>query len=505
MTIGRVLPIPQNYESDHDVMEGHIILDTISAVLRPFGVEQVTVPLSELSADLEPARQNVCGVRPVEVPLLVLNGTRPDSTFSVQPSAHSLTSHFRMLGPLRSVGALASTQTGFLMERVPDFRFSGPLRPITDLCRAAAAEYARRDTAGFRAWLVAHAGTLPAAPILLRSAESLPASRAEMLMVPLIYLNHMWRQGNPDAEPATGPSTMPSPLHELLESVASAIGTIPRFNQIIMTMLAWELDGRAGGEVLTHRDITNLDRMRPAFWLNQDDQSELDLYRAFFAVEAFGVPLYGWGCYALECAAVSDRTGGLLALRMVHAAIRNVYMLTRNLIPRIDPGEFRRIQVTCGWVEDEVTGVASGYQLPFMLMLDALFHVNFSHPDVIAARANNLRFVPEDWKAFFRMIYDHQPALKTWVRETRDTVLTEAYQSCVDIFTLFRKMHQHLGGKAIKGGTTTGRVFDSSERNYVQFMTEMSALVGDTAEAGDLTAPVFPDSPAAAASRGAEQ
>ncbi|WKU42738.1 hypothetical protein Q3V23_00870 [Streptomyces sp. VNUA116] len=267
-----------------------------------------------------------------------------------------------------------------------------------------------------------------------------------------------------------------------------------------------DLEGVRGGAELSYQDIAAVDCMRPAFWLNEGNRSELELYRAFYVVEAFGVPLYGWGCRALECAAADDRAGGVRALRMVQAVIRNVYMITKRLIPRIDADEFRRVQVTCGWVGDEVTGVAPGYQLPFMLMLDVLFHVNYTHyahPGVIAARANNLRFVPEDWKAFFRMVYGAQLALRTWVHESDDGPLAEAYRSCTGIFTLFRNMHRHLGGQVLKGGTTTGRVFDSAAANYEQFMSEMAALADDTAATSDVSRPAAPDSPPAAAGRGA--
>lgn len=431
------------------------------------------------------------------VPLRALTGPRLPGTFRARPQAE-----FDPAEPLHALAKLACTQTGFLPERAPDFRFPGSLQEIPRLCRDAAAVYQRRDATAFRRWLSARIAALPEADGLPHRMMALPPERAELLMVPLVYLNHLWRQGNPDDPPATGPSALPAPLAGLLDSVAERIGTIPRFNQIIMTVLAWEIDGIDAGRELSYQDITALERMRPAFWLNEGNQSELDLYRAFFAVEAFGAPLYGWGCEALECATRDDRASAAIALRHIHTVLRNVYLVTRTLIPRIDPDEFRRIQVTCGWVGDAVTGVASGYQLPFLLMLDALFHINFSHADVIEARANNLRFVPEDWKAFFRMIYDRQPALRGWVWAAGDPGLAKAYQSCVDTFALFRRMHRHLGGQAIKGGTTTGRVFDSSEKNYEQFVTEMDALVVDTEAAADPAAEVWPDSPAAAASRG---
>ncbi|MFC9293004.1 hypothetical protein ACFTWH_06365 [Streptomyces sp. NPDC057011] len=455
----------------------------------------LVVPMAELSTDLRPVGEPVCGVRPIEVPLVVLGGGRRDTLFARTPPGHDDASRFLALGPLRALGTLASTRTGFLLERAPDFR-----GPVADLCREAAGQYAKGHAAGFRAWLADRAAGLDRD--LVRQAALLPPSGAERLMGPLIYLNHMWRQGDPRADVATGPSRMPEPLGSLLGPAAEAVGTIPRFNQIVMTMLAFELEGVRGGAELSHRDVAAVDRMRPAFWLNEGNRSELELYQAFYAVEAFGAPLYGWGCHALECAAADDRAEGARALRMVQAVLRNVYMITKRLIPRIDADEFRRIQVTCGWVGDEVTGVASGYQLPFMLMLDSLFHVNYSHPGVIAARANNLRFVPEDWKAFFRMIYDAQPALRTWVQESGDRPLAEAYRACTQTFTLFRTMHRHLGGQVLKGGTTTGRVFDSAAANHEQFMSEMAGLVEDTAAAGDVSRPTEPDSPPAAASRG---
>ncbi|MCF3105764.1 hypothetical protein IPZ58_29875 [Streptomyces roseoverticillatus] len=469
------------------------------------------VPVTELSSDLRPVGEPVCGVRPIEVPLVVLSGQRRETLFARTLPGHDArtppghdkrtlpdhdeASRFRAMGPLRALGTLASTRTGFLLEHAPDFR-----GPVADLCRAASAHYAQGNATGFREWFAGRAASLDGD--LVRHVGQLSESGTEQLMVPLIYLNHMWRQGDPNADAAMGPSRMPEPLGSLLGPVAGAVGMIPRFNQILMTMLAFELDGVRGGAELSHQDIAAVDRMRPAFWLNEGNRSELELYQAFYAVEALGVPLYGWGCHALECAAADDRAGGAQALRMVQAVIRNVYMITKRLIPRIDADEFRRIQVTCGWVGDEVTGVASGYQLPFMLMLDALFHVNYTHPGVITARANNLRFVPEDWKAFFRMVYDAQPALRTWVHESGDGPLAEAYRSCTAIFTLFRNMHRHLGGQVLKGGTTTGRVFDSAAANYEQFMSEMAALADDTAATSDVSRPAAPDSPPAAASRG---
>ncbi|MBF6050291.1 hypothetical protein GO001_34875 [Streptomyces sp. NRRL B-1677] len=466
----------------------------ITALADPL-TAPVVVPVAELSPDLRPVSEPVCGVHPIEVPLVVLSGERRETLFARTLPGHDEASRFRAMGPLRALGTLASTRTGFLLEHAPVFR-----GPVADLCRAASARYAQGNAAGFRAWFAGRAAN-PEGD-LARPVGQPSASAAEQLMVPLIYLNHMWRQGDPNTDAATGPSRMPEPLGSLLASAADAVGMIPRFNQIVMTMLAFELDGVRGGTELSHQDVAAVDRMRPAFWLNEGDRSELELYRAFYAVEAFGVPLYGWGCHALECAAADDRAGGAQALRMVQAVIRNVYMITKRLIPRIDADEFRRIQVTCGWVGDEVTGVASGYQLPFMLMLDALFHVNYTHPGVIAARANNLRFVPGDWKAFFRMIYDAQPALRTWVHESGDGPLAEAYRSCTGTFTLFRTMHRHLGGQVLKGGTTTGRVFDSAAANYEQFMSEMAALTDDTAATSDVSHPAAPDSPPAAASRG---
>lgn len=438
---------------------------------------------------------------PLEVPLLVLEGKRLAFDYGKEDI------DFDRLGPLRSLGLLASTHSGFLPEHAPNFRFPSPLESITELCKAAAIEYAKHDAAGFRAWLQARIDALASRTgdltALRHHAAPLSSSEREMLMIPLIYMNHMWRQGSPVLAPATGPSRMPEPLHGFLLSLSEDTGILPRFNQIIMTMRAWKLVGKADGEPTTYQELTALERMYPSFWLNQDNESERDLYRAFFAVETFGIPLYGWGCLALECAEVDDVSSAVTALHMLRATLKNVYVFTKHMIPRVTAEEFRKIQVTAGWIEDEMTGVASGYQLPFMLMLDALFHVNFSHPGVIEARSNNLRFVPEHWKRFFRMIYDRQPALKTWVHQRRDAALIEAYEACVNLFTTFRSMHKHLGGQVIKGSTTTGRVFPTPEENYRQFMDEMTVLVDDTASAGDISAPAVPDSRAAAASRGA--
>lgn len=440
--------------------------------------------LSDLSSDLSSWIDEFYGIQLLDVPLLVLEKTQCKFDFASQAI------EFDQLGPLKSLGMIASTETGFLHERTPDFGFPETLQAITDLCHQAGIRYAKHDEFEFRAWLTAACTTFAADSgdtyKLFRHAASLPRDRQEMLMVPLIFMNHMWRQGSPMLAPATGPSTMPEPLHSLLITLSETTGIVPRFNQIIMTMLAWKLNHKSDGELLSYRDLTSLERMTPYFWLNQNNQSELDLYRAFFAVEAFGVPVYGWGCFALECAARNELNGAIRALKMIWAAIKNVYVTTKLLMPRINADEFRKIQVTCGWIEDEVTAVSSGYQLPFMLMLDALFQVDFTHSGVIAAKENNLRFVPRHWQAFFQMIRSRCPSFRDWVQTKNNLELTESYTACVKLLALFRSMHRHLGGKVIKGATTTGRKFSSPDENYVQFMDEMEALINDTTAAADL-------------------
>jgi hypothetical protein len=452
--------------------------------IRPRSGDEASIPLSNLSSDLSSWNYELYGVQLIEVPLLVLKETRHEFDHASQQV------EFNQFGPLESLGMLATTQTGFLPKHAPDYRFPGPLQTITDLCHQAGAHYARHDEAEFRAWLTMVSTTFATSVVdtdeIYSYATKLPQERQKMLMVPLILMSHMWRQGSPVLAPATGPSAMPKPLHELLITLSEATGIIPRFNQILMTMLAWKLDGKSDGDLLSHRDVTSLEQMSPYFWLmNQNNQSELDLNRAFFAMEAFGVPIYGWSCFALECAAQNNLKGAVQALKMIWAAMKNVYTTTKTLMPRIDADEFRKLQVTGGWIEDEVTAVASGYQLPFMLMLDALFQVNFSHPGVIAAKQNNLRFVPQHWQEFFHMIRSHCPSLKDWIQEKNNSELTEAYTDCVQLFALFRSMHKYVGGQVIKGATTTGRKFDSPDENYMQFMEEMEALVNDTTAAAD--------------------
>lgn len=475
--------------------------DQLRVQVRPLSEDRTLIPISELSNDVQYWREAVLDIPPpLEVPLLVLDGVRVPFDYGKEEI------DFAALGPLRSLGRIASTQTGFLLEQTPKFRFSGSLEAITDLCHAAAIEYAKHDQEKFRAWMKAKieefASKTGGLDTLRNEVKPLSLLDRELLMIPLIFLNHMWRQGSPVIDPASGPSAMPDPLHALLVSLSEDTGIIPRFNQIVMTMRAMKVEGKEEGSSLSYREITALERMYPYFWLNLNNESELNLYRAFFAVETFGIPLYGWGCLALECAQLDDVELAIKALKMVRAAMKNVYVFTKHMIPRVTAEEFRKVQVTGGWVNDEVTGVASGYQLPFMLMLDALFHVNFTHDGVIEARKNNLRFVPERWKAFFRMIYDYQPILRTWVHERRHAELREAYEACVNLFSLFRSMHRHLGGNVIKGATTTGRAFGSPQENYKQFMDEMGGLLRDTEAAGDTSMPAVPDSPAAAASRG---
>lgn len=216
-----------------------------------------------------------------------------------------------------------------------------------------------------------------------------------------------------------------------------------------MTMRAWRIDSLSDGAEVSYRDLTALDHVRPYFWLNGVNKSELDFYRAFFTVESFGVPVYGWGCLALECAAADDAELGAFALRCIHDALRNVYFCVRHLVPKVDPLEFRKIQLTGGWINDELNGAASGYQLPFMIMLDALFQVEYSHLGAAEAQMNGLRFVPERWKEFFRSIHGHNPGLQPWVSQRQSPGLTDAYQRCIELYTVHRTLHRYLAGQTL--------------------------------------------------------
>jgi hypothetical protein len=418
------------------------------------------------------------GVTTRDVPLLVLPRERLEFDYGAPIDADA-----REL--VDSLGLLATTQTGFMPPAAPDFRFPDVLNEVSRLCDVGSTVYSHEDEHAFRMWLRWEIeGVISRVSRwddeILR-AKSLPLQRQEMLMVPLIYLNHMWRQGSPTLPAPSGPSAMPVAFDTLLSALAETTGILPRFNQLVMTMRAWRIEGLPVGAPVSYRDLTDLHRVYPYFWLNGVSHTEQEFYRAFWTIESFGVPVYGWGCLALECAAADDAELGAFALRCVHGALRNAYFAVRHLVPHVDPVGFRKIQLTGGWVNDELNGAASGYQLPFMLMLDALFLVDYSHPGATDSRANGLRFVPERWKSFFRSLSARSPGLRSWVIERQCPELTDAYQRCIELLVVHRTMHRHLAGQTLRGATTTARTFPSSEINYRDFMSEMGAIVQDTA------------------------
>jgi hypothetical protein len=421
------------------------------------------------------------GVRTRDVPLLVLPGERLDFDYGepIDLEAREL---------IDTLGLLASTQTGFMPPTAPDFTFPGVLNDVSQLCEAGSLVYSREDASAFRLWLRAQiegvCARVPRWDDELRRAVGLPLPRQEMLLVPLIYLSHMWRQGSPSLLAASGPSALPTPFETLLTALATSTGILPRFNQLAMTMRAWRIEGVPPGAPVSYRDLTDLHRVYPHFWLNGVTQTEREFYRAFWAIESFGAPVYGWGCLVLECMTAGDEELGTFALKCIHGALRNAYFAVRHLVPKVDPVDFRKIQLTGGWVNDDLNGAASGYQLPFMLMLDSLFLVEYSHPGATSSRANGLRFVPERWKRFFQSLAARSPGLRAWVDERQCPELTRSYQRCVDLLVVHRTMHRHLAGQTLRGATTTARVFGSSDENYRDFMSEMRSIIRDTAAVG---------------------
>ncbi|MFY1673883.1 hypothetical protein ACN27G_28665 [Plantactinospora sp. WMMB334] len=116
-----------------------------------------------------------------------------------------------------------------------------------------------------------------------------------------------------------------------------------------------------------------------------------------------------------------------------------------------------------------------------MLMLDALFRVDFRHPGAHEARENGLRFVPRRWRQFFDSIRGFSTPLRPWVMERRCPALTDAYQCCIELFTTYRMLHRHLAAQILRGATTTGRAFETRDDNYRTFVSEIGSLVRDTA------------------------
>jgi hypothetical protein len=465
-----------------------MMIDSLSERFRM--LRALPRPLSE---DLPPQRLDspqvselgrgrpLFGVVPMDVPLLVI----PDRRVEFDYGEHVERCHYP---PFDQLSLLASTQSGFQPATAPDYRFPGALSECVRLCEEGSIVYSGEDARGFRSWLhqEIQRAVVPSADAgdLVQQAISLPLPRQEMLMVPLNYLNHMWRQGSPVAAPAAGHSALPAPFDALLSALSTSTGILPRFNQLTMTMRAWRIDGVPDGDPVTYRDLTDLQRVWPRFWLNGTTGTELNFYRAFFAVESFGIPVYGWGTLARECAAAADAKLGAQALRCVHAALRNIYFCVRHLVPSVDPAEFRKMQLTGEWVNGELNGGASGYQLPFSQMMDALFNVKFTHPGATEARNNAMRFVPKRWQDFFSSLRDSTPTLREWVIESDTAELTTAYQWCVEMYTAYRRLHRFLAGQTLRGATTTGRTFTTSESNYRTFVAEMGSIVKATTRLG---------------------
>lgn len=174
-------------------------LKTLRAHPTPLSADLPPVELSSPQVRTPALGEPVYGVATRDVPLLALPETRLDFDYG-DPLGCAARQ------PLDALGLLASTQTGFMPSRSPDYRFPAPLAGMAALCDAASTLYSHEDARSFRRWmegenesLAARAGTLVN---LIQAAISLPLPQQEMLMVPLIYLNHMWRQGSPALEAA---------------------------------------------------------------------------------------------------------------------------------------------------------------------------------------------------------------------------------------------------------------------------------------------------------------
>eukprot|EP00929_Paragymnodinium_shiwhaense_P074951 TRINITY_DN38335_c0_g1_i1.p1 TRINITY_DN38335_c0_g1~~TRINITY_DN38335_c0_g1_i1.p1 ORF type:complete len:638 (-),score=100.35 TRINITY_DN38335_c0_g1_i1:533-2446(-) len=384
---------------------------------------------------------------------------------------------------------LASPTMGFFGERpaVPEAR---RLRAVVELAEKGPEVFARCDAERMRAYIQEQFEALGDVAELIASLEGLRHCELKCVLSALVYIRHMFHQGDPSKPPMQSVQVVledgtvldePPALKALCDRLSTMLGVNPYLNLTNWVLFNWETDDNADYQRLVENPA--LLKMRFQWFRGVAGRTEENFWRAFAISEVHAVPMYGAVGSLFEAFAERDEETMTSSLQTLSAVLQNlIAVFSASVKPElIDIAYFNQMQNTAHF--GMASAGAGGFQLPWIMTLDALLGVGNLPAKTREVWEENLQEVHASLRHLVRdSVLETAPALRKAIAAASDPALRDAFNEVVSTFVKWRAMHRARASKWLEPSTvTTGRDYADLEGNVkASFHKDMDHLIAST-------------------------
>mmetsp|Transcript_71313 Transcript_71313/g.183835 ORF Transcript_71313/g.183835 Transcript_71313/m.183835 type:complete len:491 (-) Transcript_71313:169-1641(-) len=378
--------------------------------------------------------------------------------------------------------ALASKDTGFFCEP-PAFPTTGSFGQIVILADRAPELYAVCDAAQTRAFIREHLDALGSAERLAADAAALRRCEQAGIFAALVYIRHMFHQGDPSQPPVQSLTAVqdgdeveePVAIGRVLETLTGILGVRPYLNLTNWIFFNWHMVGEGGREEAL--------QMRFSWFRGEARPTEANFWRAFAVSEMCAAPMYG------DIASLFENLGDdvltVESLQKIQKVVRKIRKVFTDSVTTqlIDVDYFNRMQNTAHF--GSASAGAGGFQLPFILVLDALLGLTLAGMPAKTQRVweENLGEVPAPMRALITdVVRPEGQRLREYVQRSSSAALQAAFNGVVKEFVMWRATHRSRASQWLEtSSVTTGRINDDMENDVKgTFMKEMDHMIQST-------------------------
>jgi len=256
----------------------------------------------------------------------------------------------------------------------------------------------------------------------------------------------------------------------------------PYLNLSTWIFFNWRSDGASFQQLVEKPELL---RMRFQWFRSVAGETEQNFWRAFAISELHAVPMYGALGWLFEGLATGDEKLMAESLRTVGQVLENLTAVFKsNVKPElIDIDFFNQLQNTAHF--GMASAGAGGFQLPFIMLLDALLGVWGAGNIPLKTEEvweENGREIHQSLRSLIQLVEDKAPVLRAAVAASSDPALKESFDAVVRGFTKWRATHRARAARWLETSTvTTGRDNEDMEGNVRKtFQKEMDHIIAAT-------------------------
>eukprot|EP00931_Biecheleriopsis_adriatica_P115044 TRINITY_DN90891_c0_g1_i1.p1 TRINITY_DN90891_c0_g1~~TRINITY_DN90891_c0_g1_i1.p1 ORF type:complete len:511 (+),score=90.70 TRINITY_DN90891_c0_g1_i1:93-1535(+) len=383
--------------------------------------------------------------------------------------------------------SLASPTMGFFGEPPATPRDSR-LHRVVELAEQAPEMYTKCDSPSMRRHIKTQFESLGPASELLEALEGLPRCELACLYSALIYVRHMFHQGDPGQPPVQSEEVIlngrvlqePAVLSALCEQLSVKLGVQPYLNLTTWIFFNWTTTGTDNYQYLSeHPEML---KMRFQWFQGAAGRTEQNFWRAFAISEMQAVPMYEAVSFLLEALDVGDEGIMAKSLCTVSLVVQRQTAAFKNHVREecIDVAFFNQMQNTAHF--GMASAGAGGFQLPWIILLDALLGKGNLPAKTQQVREENHLELHVSVRSLVEIVKGRAPVLRTAIIASTNPELKEAFNGVVSAFTKWRATHRARAANWLENSTvTTGRDNQDMEGDVKRtFQKEMDHIIAAT-------------------------